>query len=71
MGGEGRLRRGRLKRELAVEEGLRHSEQGPNPGHKYTSTGFGEVGKNSFFPSLRQDGRKRRHSKWQLNSSPF
>ena len=38
MGGEGRLRRGRLKRELAVEEGLRHSEQGPNLGHKYTST---------------------------------
>lgn len=51
MGREGRLRRGRLKRDLAVEEGLRHSEQGPNPGHKYRSTGFGGVGKkNSFFP---------------------
>lgn len=49
MGREGRLRRGRLKRELAVEEGLRHSEQGPNPGHKYRSTGFGGVGKKNFF----------------------
>jgi len=71
MGREGRLRRGRLKRELAVEEGLRHSEQRPNPGHKYTSTGFGGVGKKKFFFPLRHDGRKRRHSKWELNFSLF
>lgn len=62
MGGEGRLRRGRLKRELAVDKGLRDSEPEPNPGHKYTSTGFGGVGgkKEFFSPPLRQDGRRRR-----------
>ena len=49
MGGQGRLRRGRLKRELAVEKGLRDSELAPNPGHKYTSTGFGGVGGKFFF----------------------